>query len=392
MVGWFLSLLAPLLIPNIAAKSAILMDYTTGEVLWAHNEREKLPPASLTKILSAIIILESGDLHRIVTVGENPPKIEPSVLSLGKGDKISLENLLTAMLVRSANDAAVAAAEYIGGSEQKFVKLMNQKARELGAFDSHFVNAHGLHHPLHYSTAYDLAIITRYALRNPFFASIVSSRSEEVKWWSAKEGKEKTERLENTNKLLSIYPYTVGVKTGYTLQAGRCLSAAAKRGEWQIICIILNSPDVWKDAIELFKYAFDNFRPYFVAKKNTPLEYVKVRGNPSQVALFPKEDILFVLPKDIQPSIKVSKSIYKTKPPIRIGEKLGVMSAEIDGRTKETELIAGNDVAPDIFNSLSSFSFKFSIFAFLILIMLRLWEERRKRNNIPGGKNLWNSD
>lgn len=379
MVSWLLLLSSPLLVPNLGAKSAILMDYTTGQVLWAHNEKEKLPPASLTKILSAIVVLEKGDLDSLVTIKENPTKVEPSVLGLKKGDKISLRNLLVAMLIRSANDAAIASAEYICGSEQEFVKLMNEKAKELGAIDSNFVNCHGLHHPLHYSTAYDLAILTRYALKNQTFASIVSSPIGEVKFWR---GKEKTSRFENTNKLLSIYPYANGVKTGYTREAGRCLSASARKGDWQVVCVILNSPDVWKEATELLEYAFNNFRPYYVTRKNIPLEYMKVNGNPSEVALLPKEDLFFVFPCDRQPAIKVRKILYKKDPPIRAGEKIGIIKAEINGKYfGETDLIAGNDVAPNLFNSLSYLSFRFSILACLLLIALRLWEERKNTHN-----------
>lgn len=383
-MSWFLFLLSSLLIPHINAKSAILMDYATGKVLWAHNEREKLPPASLTKILSAIVILERGNLDDIVTVGENPSKVQPSVLGLKKGDKISLRTLLTAMLIRSANDAAVASAEYIAGSEGEFVKLMNEKARELGALDSNFVNCHGLHHPLHYSTAYDIALLTRYALHNPTFASIVATPVCEVKWWS---GKEETMKLENTNKLLFKYPYANGVKTGFTNEAGRCLSASAKKGDWQVICVILNSPTVWKDAMELFEFAFNNFHPCFIAKSNMPIARIKVKGNPDQLNVLAKEDLLLIAPRDQQPSIRVQKVINRTKAPIRVGEKVGVLKVDVNGRYwGETDLIAGNNVAPEVSQIFSSFSFKFSLLACVFLFVLRLWEEKRNKFGLNNRK------
>ncbi len=379
MVGWLLLLISPLFALNIGAKSAILMDYTTGRILWAYNEKEKLPPASLTKILSAIVLLERGNLDQILTLEKDPPKGEPFLLGLKKGDKISLKNLLIAMLVRSANDAALVAAGRIGGSEGKFAQLMNEKAKELGANDSHFINCHGLPHPLHYSTAYDLALITRYALRNPTFASIVASPREELKWWRGNE--EKTRRLENTNKLLSLYPYANGVKTGYTKEAGRCLSASARKGNWQLISVILNSPDVWKDAIALFEYGFNNFRPYFIAQKDIPIEYMKIRGNPPRVAILAKDDLLVIFPCDQQPSIKVEKTLYKDKAPIKEGEKIGVIKVEVNGEYwGETDLIAGNAVSPDLPQLFSSFSLKFSIFIFLLLILVRLWEESVKNS------------
>ncbi|MBC7327821.1 D-alanyl-D-alanine carboxypeptidase [bacterium] len=374
----FLSISQPL---TIEAKSAILMDYLSGQILFSYNADAKLPPASLTKIISALVILERGNLDDIVNVGINPERIEPSVLGLKRGDKISLRNLLTAMLVRSANDAAIAAAEYVAGSEKKFVELMNEEARKLGAYNSHFVNCHGLHHPLHYTTAYDIAILTRSALHNPIFASIVATPRVEISWMG-KDGKEKKAVLENTNKLLNSYPYATGVKTGFTSQAGRCLSAAARKGNWQLICVVLNSPNPFQDAINLFEYGFNNFNAYILARTDVPLEYIKVQGIPSRIPLFPENDICFVFPKNFKPTIDVKKHLYKTKSPIKKGENIGILKATIGREYQcQTKLLAGANVNPSFSQRISSFAKFLIFFIFLSLFLLRLWEERR--NNKP---------
>ena len=381
MVSWLLLFLSlPLPLPNITARSAILMDYASGRVIWAKNGQEKLPPASLTKILTAILILERGNLDDVVTVGSNPSKIEPTALGFKEGDKITLKDLLTAILVHSANDAAIEGAGYISGSEDEFVSQMNEKASELGALNTHFVNCHGLHHPLHYSTAYDIAIMARYALSNPIFASLVALRKAEIRIWNKEERKI---TIDNTNKLLSFYPYANGIKTGYTNEAGRCLAASAKKDGWQLIAVILNSKDVWKEAQALFEYAFNNFQPHFVARISVPIGYLKINGNPQQIPLMPLSDIVVFSPKNQKPNIKVEKKIFKKEPPFKAGEKVGILKVRVNGENwGQTHILAGEDASPTFSRILSSFSLKTALIALFLLVLLKLWEERKGNNSL----------
>jgi D-alanyl-D-alanine carboxypeptidase (penicillin-binding protein 5/6) len=380
-VSWLLLFLSlPLPLPNITARSAILMDYASGRVIWAKNEQEKLPPASLTKILTAILILEKGNLEDVVTVGEKPSKVEPSALGLKPGDKITLRDLLTAILVRSANDAAIAAAEYISGSEDEFVSQMNERAKELGALNTHFVNCHGLPAPDHYSTALDIAVLARYALNNPIFASIVALKRAEIRIWNKEERKL---TIESTNKFLSFYPYANGIKTGYTVEAGRCLAASAKKDGWQLIAVILNSKDIWKDAKTLFEYAFNNFQPYFVARSGAPISYLKTNGNPQEIPLIPLSDIIVFYPKNQKPDIEVEREIFKKHPPFKAGEKVGTLVVKVNREIwGQTDILAGEDASPTFSKILSSFSLKTALIALFLLILLKLWEERKGNNSL----------
>jgi D-alanyl-D-alanine carboxypeptidase (penicillin-binding protein 5/6) len=380
-VSWLLLFLSlPLPLPNITARSAILMDYASGRVIWAKNEQEKLPPASLTKILTAILILEKGNLEDVVTVGEKPSKVEPSALGLKPGDKITLRDLLTAILVRSANDAAIAAAEYISGSEDEFVSQMNERAKELGALNTHFVNCHGLPAPDHYSTALDIAVLARYALNNPIFASIVALKRAEIRIWNKEERKL---TIESTNKFLSFYPYANGIKTGYTVEAGRCLAASAKKDGWQLIAVILNSKDVWKDAKALFEYAFNNFQPYFVARSGASISYLKTNGNPQEIPLIPLSDIVVFYPKNQKPDIEVEREIFKKHPPFKAGEKVGTLVVKVNGEIwGQTDILAGENSSPTFSKILSSFSLKIAFISIFLLFLLKLWEERKGNSSL----------
>jgi D-alanyl-D-alanine carboxypeptidase (penicillin-binding protein 5/6) len=380
-VSWLLLFLSlPLPLPNITARSAVLMDFASGRVIWAKNEQERLPPASLTKILTAILILEKGNLEDVVTVGEKPSKVEPSALGLKPGDKITLRDLLTAILVRSANDAAIAAAEHISGSEDEFVSQMNERAKELGALNTHFVNCHGLPAANHYSTALDIAILARYALSNPIFASIVARKKAEIRIWNKEERKL---TIESTNKFLSFYPYANGIKTGYTVEAGRCLAASAKKDGWQLIAVILNSKDVWEDAKALFEYAFNNFQPYFTVRSGVPISYLKTNSNPREIPLMPLSDIIVFYPKNRKPDIEVEREIFKKHPPFKAGEKVGTLVVKVNGEIwGQTDILAGEGASPTFSKILSSFSLKTALIALFLLILLKLWEERKGNNSL----------
>ena len=235
--------------PDIEAKAYLLADYATGTVLVAYNEHQPLPPASLTKIMTAIIALERSNPEATVTVGQKAVQVEGARMGLRAGEDIPLKDLLYGLLLVSANDAAIAIAEYVAGSEGEFVALMNAKAAELGMNNTHFANCHGLDTENHYASAYDLWLLTRYALANPTFAAIVSTA----------EHTSGSYRLTSINRFLKLYPGADGVKTGTTPGAGECLIASATREGQKAVAIVLNSPDRYGEAASLLDYYFRNY-------------------------------------------------------------------------------------------------------------------------------------
>ena len=243
--------------PAVAAQAAILINAVNGEILFAKKADRVMAPASTTKIMTAILGLERGDLGRTVTVSTNAAAKDGSSMHLACNQRITLRNLLYGVLLISGNDAATAVAEYIAGSETAFARLMNAKAIGLGMRNTRFQNASGLPAVNHYSTAYDLALLTRYAMRNPNFAWIVQTKTYSM------QGNRPGERVQliNHNKLLWRYPYCTGVKTGYTIRAGGCLvSSAAKQGK-QLIAVVLHSSAIYDDSQKLFEYGFKRLAP-----------------------------------------------------------------------------------------------------------------------------------
>ncbi|MBI3779723.1 MAG: D-alanyl-D-alanine carboxypeptidase [candidate division NC10 bacterium] len=243
---------------ELSAASALLMDGDTGAILFARNHRERRPPASTTKIMTALLILEEGRLDDKVVITERATGVGGTGLGLKRGQRIRLRDLLWAILLRSANDAALAAAEHVGGTEERFVARMNSKAISLGMEGTHFTNPHGLDHPEHYSTAYDLALLARQAQRNPTFARMVQTREVRLEIETGRNGRGVKRRLLRThNRLLGQFFGADGVKTGYTERAGRCLVASATRGEHQLIAVLLNDSYRWTEAAVLLEYGFD---------------------------------------------------------------------------------------------------------------------------------------
>ncbi|WP_337286595.1 D-alanyl-D-alanine carboxypeptidase family protein [Candidatus Methylomirabilis sp.] len=251
-LGWFLS--DP---EQLNAASAVLMDTDTGAILFARHPMEQRAPASTTKIMTALLILEEGRLDDKVVITERAAAVTGTGLGLRRGQQVVLRDLLWAILLKSANDAALAAAEHVGGSEERFVARMNAKADALGMQGTHFANPHGLDDPEHYSTAYDLAILTRQALRNPTFAHMVQTREARFAIRTGRNGSVvKRKILRTHNQLLGQFVGADGVKTGYTERAGRCLVASATRGDHQLIAVLLNDSRRWTEAAALLEYGF----------------------------------------------------------------------------------------------------------------------------------------
>lgn len=242
--------------PQINARAAIIYDRTSKKIMWGKNENDKKAMASTTKIMTAIVVLENSDLSDIVEVSKKAANTGGSRLKINTGDKISVRDLLYGLMLRSGNDAAVALAEYVGGSLEGFAILMNNKAKELGLKDTNFVTPHGLDDNNHYTTAYELAIITDYALDNENFAKIVNTKNCDITINGV------SRNISNTNELLGNLNGVNGVKTGFTGNAGRCLVTSCTRDGNQIITIVLGC-DTKKqrtsDSTKLIEYAFNNY-------------------------------------------------------------------------------------------------------------------------------------
>ena len=250
--------------PTINSRAAIVYDRNSGQILFGKNENEKRKMASTTKIMTAIIVIENSNLDDIVTISSKAAGTGGSRLGLHTNDKISVKNLLYGLLLCSGNDAAVALAEYVGGSVSDFAVLMNQKCTELNLSSTHFVTPHGLDNEEHYTTAYELAIITNYALQNDIFRKIVGTKNYTITINSS------SKTLSNTNELLGNLNGVYGVKTGFTNGANRCLVTAVKRNNLDVICIVLGADtkkDRTKDSVELIEYVFNNFEPINIKQK-----------------------------------------------------------------------------------------------------------------------------
>ena len=234
-----------------------------GAPLWAHRERESLPPASLTKIMTALLALELGRLEKVVVISPEAAAETGSRIGLRAGDRLTLRDLLQAMLIKSANDAAHAVAEAVAGNTGNFIALMNARAAALQMTDTHFADVSGHDFADHYTSARDLAILAETAMQYPLFRQIVATQALKIRTVDAK----RTFPLRNSNRLIGTMPEVTGIKTGYTQGAGRCLVSLAERDGSQVLIVLLNDTQRWSDAPRLFDQAFDAGTPRRVAKR-----------------------------------------------------------------------------------------------------------------------------
>jgi D-alanyl-D-alanine carboxypeptidase (penicillin-binding protein 5/6) len=263
--------------PRVTSDAAVLIDVETGQVYFAKNHTRRAAPASLTKIMTAVVALENGRLDDVVTIDSKSASISMgSIIDLRKGEKITLGELLTAALVTSANDSTVAIACHVGGSHARFITMMNTKAAALGLLNTRFTNTNGYHDPNHYTTAYDLAKLTKYALGHPKINELVQTREATVRWI---EPQDREEKIRNSNRLLfADYEGIDGVKTGTTPLAGNCLVASATREGRRVIAVALHSDDRYRDCIRMFNYGFQVIKPVIVAEAGETISSVPVTG------------------------------------------------------------------------------------------------------------------
>lgn len=289
---------------EITAASAILMDLQSNQILYAHHAHTRRPPASTTKVMTAILALELGQLSERVTVSKEAAATGGSSIYLEEGEVLTLEEMLWGLLLNSGNDAAVAIAEHIGGSVERFAKMMNMKAFSLGAVNTTFKNPHGLPQEGHLSTAYDLALMTRYALEKDLFSQMVGTREYRIPW----PGQEWERSLHNSNKLLSTYPHADGVKTGWTIAAGRCLISSASRGQRRLISVTLNSPEMYRDSITLLEHGFRDYTTVKMVEKGETFTGIEVPGFTTHgVALYAGSTLYHTFPREA--SYTIGRSI-----------------------------------------------------------------------------------
>ena len=248
--------------PSVAAQGAILIDAHSGNIIYELNSQKRMPMASTTKIMTAITAIDSGaDLDKIIKISKNMTGAEGSSIYLYENERFTLLDLLYALMLNSANDAAEAIAVSVAGSIDKFADMMNEKARELNLRDSNFTNPHGLDHEQHYTTAYDLAQIAAYSLKNEIFFEIAKEQKRVIypKNADGSDFHEGARYLRNHNKMLRIYKDAIGGKTGFTKRSGRCLVSAAERGATRLVAVTLNASNDWNDHAEMLDYGFANY-------------------------------------------------------------------------------------------------------------------------------------
>ena len=328
--------------PAVSAASAIVMDAKSGRILYAKNINTQMPMASTTKIMTAIVALEHGKLEDIVEVSAAAAQVEGSSMYLEAGEHLTLQDLLYGLMLVSGNDAAAAIAEHIAGGESAFVAMMNQKAAEIAALQTHFENPHGLPSDTHYSTTEDMAKITAYGLKIPAFAEIVATESKNLPW----EGRDYDRVLTNHNKLLRLYPDCIGVKTGFTKAAGRCLVTAAARDNMTLICVTLNAPDDWNDHMELYDAMFELYQPVCVLSPEQIYGIVRVaHGAQEQIEATVSEEIYFPLRPDEKFEI-IPHCDDTVQAPVRRGDDIGYASVMVGGEELgKLRLTAKADVA-----------------------------------------------
>ena len=326
--------------PELSAASAVVINADTLGVLYGKGESERRAMASTTKIMTALLTLEAGDLDSRFTADSMAIRVEGTSMGLREGDIVTRRALVYGMLLPSGNDAANAAAVSVAGSIPAFAELMNRRAAQLGMRDTHFVTPSGLDANGHYTTAYDMALLTAEALKNKDFREICSVRSATVEFGRPPEPR----RLYNSNKLLAMYDGCIGVKTGFTDNARRCLVSAAEREGCTLIAVTLNAPDDWNDHKKLLDYGFERVKPYGVRIDSYSAEVVG--GTADNVSAVPAESVTMGLTDEESKRLSVRYSLPEfVYAQVNAGDVLGHAEVRLDGRTvKRVPLVAYESV------------------------------------------------
>lgn len=323
---------------GLSAQSAVLIEAQTGRVLYSHNSSQPLPMASTTKIMTALIALENGNLDDYVTVSLKAAYQEGSSMYLKIDEKVRLEELLYGLMLSSGNDAAVAIAEHIAGDVPAFAAMMTKRAKELGAVNTEFKNPNGLDEEGHITTAQELALITREALKNPTFAKIVAT----------KQIKMQRGTYTNHNKMLSYYEGATGVKTGYTKKCGRTLVSSAERNGLSLIAVTLNAPDDWNDHMRMFDMAYSKYQMAELIEGGASAGSIMVAeaAQEQRAELIYENDISFYLSDEEKAKIEIVNNIPPMlEAPVISGQAVGSADVYLDGTLiGECNILCGSDI------------------------------------------------
>ncbi len=337
---------------DIKAPTAILMDASTGKVLFEKNPHQKMEPASITKIMTLVVVFESLDLGEvklsdIIKISDRAWGTGGSQVFLGLGEEQTLETLLKCIVVASANDASVAVAEHVGGSVEGFVKLMNNKAKELGMHNTNFTNPHGLSSPKHYTTAYDTAIVSRKLIEFPLF----------FKWstiWmdylEHTDKKRDATMLANTNKLIGKYEGLDGLKTGFHSKAGHCFAGTAKRGDFRLISVVLNANENdqrFEDSIKMFDYGFENYDSVKIVEKGMVQKSVPVEKGYTEIAdIIVHEDVNVLVEKGKDSELNTKIIVpEKLLAPLKKNQVVGTLTVEQNGEiVKKVDMVIPENI------------------------------------------------
>ena len=325
---------------DITAASAVVVDAGTGSVLYEKCPREKRSMASTTKIMTALLAIESGRLNDKVRITDEMVRVEGSSMGLRSGNELTLGNLIKGMLLLSGNDAANSVAVFLSGSNEKFAVLMNEKAREIGMRDTHFVTPSGLDSEEHYTTAYDMALLASYAMKYPEFSAIVSEYSGKVEFIEP----DCTYTYKNHNRFLNMYDGACGIKTGFTKKSGRCLITAVKRNGTMLIAVTLKATDYWEDHRKLYDYVLSTSECREIEDSFETL--VKVTGSDvSEVRCSIKEKPKITVFKDsvITTEVLTEKFVYA---PVSRGETVGEVRLCVNGKCVKSFPLISEEDAP----------------------------------------------
>ena len=324
---------------NISAKAATLYEPTSKKIIYSKNGEERLPMASTTKIMTAMVVVDNCNTMETVIIGPESVGVEGSSAYLSEGDEYTVLELLYALMLQSANDAATALAYYVAGGISEFSEMMNRKANDLGLENTHFTNPHGLDDEDHYTTSNDLAIMSAELLENEILREIVSTYKKTFTY------DERTRTYINHNKLLRLYADASGVKTGFTKRSGRCLVGAAERDGMTFISVTLDAPSDWSDHTALLDFAFDSYEKIQLIAKGDYLQNINVVGGDKEsVYISAKENLEVIKEKettDIEEIISLPKYLIA---PIKEGETVGRVTYKVGGRDYTVDLVALNEV------------------------------------------------
>lgn len=324
-----------------SAAAACVLEMETGRVLFSYNMYERLPMASTTKVMTALLAIENGNPEDEVTCSENAFGVPGTSIYLALGETLTLEEMLLGLMLASGNDAAVAISEHIGGTTEDFVAMMNERAKQIGATQTHFANPHGLPDDNHYTTAYDLARIAREAMGNAAFRQLVSTQHASIPW----EGRDYDRQLNNKNRLLSSYPGATGIKTGYTSRAGRCLVFGASRDGMELVGVVLGCSDWFDEAERLLDACFHTYGMTRVLGLTESAGHIAVEGGKQEwvdMCLMSALSVPLSEGESAQVVLDVPSSIQA---PVYPGMHLGTARLVVAGQTyASSEVVASERV------------------------------------------------